>query len=376
MLVLASETGSEFAWLELNVVNCRLWFMSLQLVLALPVVAVDTFSSAYISEFMAENQHGIKDEAGEMVPWIELCNGGSTPVNLNGWFLTDSATNLTQWRLPGVVLLPDKYMVVFASGKNRTNDLAHLHTNFRLNKEGGYLALVGASTNIVSEFSPNYAKQKPDVSYGRVRGEPGISGPIVQATPGAPNASSGPGFAPEVVFSRSSGSFTERFSVQLSSATGSVIRYTLDGSFPNSKSTTYGAPLSITNTTYVRARSYEKGLLPGPVRSEAYLRLSTNLVRFNSSLPLLVLDTFGKSAPIGARETFVHLSFHEPMKGKSSLTNRPSLTMRAGFRVRGSTSSGFRGSSTAICRIHGAGSRRCARPRAVWRLAAEWCSVT
>src|SRR6266516_1577553 len=253
MLVLAIESGSEFAWLELNVVNCRLCFISLQLVLALPVMAADTFSSAYISEFMAINEHGLKDEEGNQSPWIELHNGGSTPINLNAWFLTDTATNLAKWRFPGVVLLADKYMLVFASGKHRTNDLAHLHTNFRLKNEGGYLALVGPATNVVSEFAPNYPKQSPDLSYGRMRGDPALHGPLQKPTPDAANTSAGPGFAPEVVFSRPSGSFLEPFTLQLStSTTGTVIHYALDGSLPASNAPAYSVPLIITNTAYVR----------------------------------------------------------------------------------------------------------------------------
>src|SRR5438309_10540059 len=133
---------------------------------------------------MAENEHGLKDEEGHQSPWIELHNGSSTPINLQGWFLTDTATNLGKWCFPGVVLLPDKYLVVFASGKNRTNDLAHLHCNFRLKQEGAYLALAGPATNVVSEFAPSYPKQSPDVSYGRVRGESAIRGAMQKPTPG------------------------------------------------------------------------------------------------------------------------------------------------------------------------------------------------
>src|SRR4051794_36986732 len=92
--------------------------------------AAESFNSAFISEFLADNRSGLKDDTGERSSWIEIYNGGASPVNLAGWHLTDVATNLTKWRFPGVVLLPDKYIVVFASGKDRTNDLAHLHTNF------------------------------------------------------------------------------------------------------------------------------------------------------------------------------------------------------------------------------------------------------
>lgn len=36
--------------------------------------------------------------------WIEIHNAGTTPVNLDGWFLTDSAGNPTKWQFPAVTL--------------------------------------------------------------------------------------------------------------------------------------------------------------------------------------------------------------------------------------------------------------------------------
>ncbi len=317
--------------------------------LAVPAQAADVFNSAYISEFLADNQQGLKDDDGDRSSWIELYNGGSARVNLSGWFLTDNPTNLTKWRFPGVVLLPDKFMVVFASAKDRRNDLAHLHTNFRLNKKGGYLALVNPATNIVSEFSPTYPKQSTDKSWGSVRGEPAIRGLLARPTPGRPNAVSGKGFAPEVSFSRASGNFGEQFTLALSArGSGTVIRYTIDGTMPTSHSPVYDTPLFITNSVHLRARAYQDGLLPGPPRSEAYVELLTNVLGFSSTLPVLVMDTFGRNLPTSAQDSFVHLSLHEPINGKTSLTNPPTLTTRAGFRVRGSTSSGFRQSPFAV----------------------------
>jgi hypothetical protein len=309
---------------------------------AVSVQATNTFNSAYISEFLAENQSGLKDDEGNRSNWIELHNGGAAPVNLAGWFLTDSPTNLTKWPFPRVLLLPAKFMVVFASAKNRANDLAHLHTNFRLNKQGGYLALVNPATNVVSEFSPAYPKQAADVSFGSVRGEPAIRGFFTHPTPGKPNSSSDSGFASEVIFSKPSGSFIEPFTLALSSpSTGAVIRYTVDGAMPTSRSLVYETPFIITNTAHIRARAYQDGLLPGPPHGEAYLRLLTNVLDFTSTLPVLVMETFGRNLPTSAHDWFVHLSLHEPINGKTSLTNPPTLTTRAGFHVRGSTSSGF-----------------------------------
>ena len=347
---LAMNSASEFSYRQLNALRCPVFVFGLLLTLGLAAVqGADTFTSAYISEFMADNPQGTKDEDGERSGWIEIHNGGRATIYLRGWFLTDNPTNLTKWRFPGVALLPDKYMVVFASAKDRTNDLMNLHTNFRLDPRGGYLALVNPATNVVSEFAPGYPKQAAGASYGRARGEPAIRGPLLRPTPSRPNAISGPGFAPEVVFTKPSGMFTEPFTVALSSrATGAVIRYTLDGNLPSTNSPMYGAPMLITNTTHLRARAYQDGLLPGPPGSESYLKLHTNVLDFTSTLPMLVMDTFGKTIPALSHGSFVHLSFYEPVNGKTSLTNAPTLTTRGGFHVRGSTSSGFPQSPFAV----------------------------
>ncbi len=319
------------------------------LALAIPAWAASTFNSVYISEFLAASHHLVQDDDGDHPGWIELYNGGSDVVNLAGWFLSDTPTNLTKWRFPGVAILPGNYLVVFASGKGRTNDLAHLHTNFRLSKNGGYLALAGPGTNVISEFAPAYPKQSPDVSYGRVPGEPDICGYFLEPTPGKPNESSGPGFAPKAVFSHSSGSFTEPISLALSCpSTNAVIRYTLDGRLPSRSSPAFRGSILLTNSTRVRARVYQDGLLPGPPQSETYILLATNVLGFKSTLPVLVMDTFGSDRATSSRSSLVQLSWYEPVDGKTSLTNRPALTTRGGFHVRGSTSAGMPQSGFAL----------------------------
>jgi hypothetical protein len=240
------------------------------LLLASSAWAANTFDSVYISEFLTEDRHATPQSNGngEAPGWIELCNGGSEVVNLAGWFLSNTPTNLTQWRFPTAGILPGSYLVIFTSGTGRTNDLAHLHTSFRLAKDGGYLALVGPATNIVSEFGRAYPKQSPNISYGRVPGEPELCGYFQQPTPGKPNGSGGAGFAPEVVFSRLSGSFQVPFALELSCrSSNAVIRYTLDGKLPNRSSAAYRTPILLTNSSQVRARVYQEGLLPGPPHS-------------------------------------------------------------------------------------------------------------
>jgi len=308
---------------------------------------VDNFKSVFISEFLPINKQGLLDNEGERSGWIELYNPAQTPIRLKDWFLTDNRTNLTRWRFPDVVLLPDKYLLVFASGKQRTNDLAHLHASFRLGKETRYLALINPATNVVSEFTVE--KSVPDVSWGRVRGEPSLQGRLPRPTPGRANPISGSGFAPDVKFSAKSQTFTGSIQLRLSTASSkAIIRYTLNGNLPTNGSPAYSEPLSITNSTEVRARAFESDRLPGPPHSEAYFKLATNVLDFTSTLPILLMDTFGRNVSVSAQGTFACLALFEPRNGKTSLTNPPVLVARASHHVRGSTSSGFPQSPFAI----------------------------
>src|SRR5512142_1585807 len=60
--------------------------------------AAERFDSVYISEFLAENHHILQDDEGNYSGWIELYNGGPEVVDLAGWFLSDTRTNLAKWR--------------------------------------------------------------------------------------------------------------------------------------------------------------------------------------------------------------------------------------------------------------------------------------
>lgn len=127
-------------------------------------------SGPVITEFMANNRASLLDEDGTASDWIEVHNPTPSPVNLAGWFLTDKEATPTQWRFPDRVLEPGAFLIVFASGKNRTG-LGPLHTNFRLEASGDYLALFPPSGEIpTSVFKPRFPAQDPDVSFGIPQG--------------------------------------------------------------------------------------------------------------------------------------------------------------------------------------------------------------
>jgi hypothetical protein len=126
-----------------------------------------------INEFLASNGSrqplgpgGLLDADGDSSDWIELYNPTDRVFDLGGWYLTDNRDNLTKWQFPvGTRLGPYGYLVVFASGKNRT--VGQLHTNFQLAAAGGYLALVESDGRTVAdEYDPAYPEQLTDISYG------------------------------------------------------------------------------------------------------------------------------------------------------------------------------------------------------------------
>ena len=164
-----TEVGKEVA--RVAAVSIGLAIMitrSIALMLAgLLLLAGRVAAAPRISEFMAENRSVLADEDGEFSDWIEIYNPDPTTVNLAGYALTDDPLILQKWVFPAVSIPSGGYLVVFASGKNRVNPAAQLHTNFSLETNGEYLALIAPDgTTKVGEFAPTYPVQEPDRSYG------------------------------------------------------------------------------------------------------------------------------------------------------------------------------------------------------------------
>jgi hypothetical protein len=308
------------------------------------------FADVRITEFMADNQNGIRDEDGTHQDWIELYNGSSTVVDLTGWYLTDDPANLTLWRFPdGASLQPHAYKVVWASGKDRTNNIAALHTSFKLNKQSGFLALVVSDgSNIVSAFTPSYPPQRTDVSYGRDLLDPTELGYYSTPTPGAPNTTGGPGdFAPDVVYARPSGTFVTPFTLALSAgSTNAVIRYVVITNYtqasisttniPTTNSPVYTGPIPINVTTEVRARAFETGRFPSTPLTQSYIQLSPNVVGFSSDRPLCIVHALGAGSVASSAQAGLIMLFNTN-GGRTSLTNAPQVTTRMGFHLRGSS---------------------------------------
>ncbi|MDD2600834.1 MAG: lamin tail domain-containing protein [Kiritimatiellae bacterium] len=132
------------------------------------LAACTALADVYISEFMADNSSSLQTAAGVNADWIELHNHSAVEADISGWFLTDDISLPTQWSFPPETrMAPNSYLIVFADGSEHSITKNELHCNFRLSKNGEYLALIQADGSTVAcEFAPSFPKQESDVSYG------------------------------------------------------------------------------------------------------------------------------------------------------------------------------------------------------------------
>lgn len=291
---------------------------------------------------MASNGSTITDEDGDFSDWLEVHNPDSEPLNLAGYLLTDREGE-PKWTFPEKSLPPGGYLLVFASGKDRREPDAELHTNFRLSAGGEYLGLIAPDGETVSaQFAPEYPRQRRDISYGLTQVSR-LQGFFSAPTPGLRNGDEAALALPEVVtFSEPSQTFETNLVVALSSAAeGATIRYTTDGQPPTEDSFLYEEPLIIDATTVLRAAVITENGISGESRTNQYLRLSPSLTERRSHLPLVVLDASGATLDGETRRGGAFWLFDRESNGISSLSSPPDLVTRQGLRLRGSSSQRF-----------------------------------
>jgi len=142
--------------------------------------------SLVISEFMAVNETSLAAtvEGKTVYPdWIEIRNHSTQAVNLDGWHLTDDPDNPTKWAFPAVQIPAGGFLVVFASGIEQADHpenwpyrdtKGYYYTNFTLDGEGEYLALVAPDLTVAHEYASyaggvdaaGFPPQRADLSYG------------------------------------------------------------------------------------------------------------------------------------------------------------------------------------------------------------------
>ncbi len=228
-----------------------------------------------ITEFMAENFTAHRDEDQDPEDWIEIHNPSTTAVDLNGWSLSNDDDDPDLWTFPSVTVPAGGRLLVYASGKDRrpSANTGRLHTNFKLNPNGGFIALHGPELPRRAVSEVTFPVQGPNHSYGR-ENDTGDWRYFLTGTPGAPNGTSPIHSAVgDVAFSVPRGFFQGTFQLTLSCPTpGATIRFTTNGSPPSqTEGHTYTQAIPITVSRVVRVAAFLTNALPSRTATHTYI---------------------------------------------------------------------------------------------------------
>ena len=191
------KTGKNIMALCLILMMCSAFFAGCSLFgeqsgTVTPTADVVLTSPVVITEIMSNNKSVLQDGDGEYSDWIELYNTTSGRINLQGYFLSDNENKPQKWELPSVYIEAHGYLVIFASGKNKSNPAKNeYHTNFSISASSGEtITLVDASGSVVSRIEMPPSQE--DISVGMVMNgeDAGKYMWFAQPTPGAINSGS------------------------------------------------------------------------------------------------------------------------------------------------------------------------------------------
>ncbi len=205
------------------------------------------FPSLWLNEVQADNLNCVTNSAGQHVPWLELFNPGTNSVSLNGLYLANNYTNLSQWAFPtNASIGAGQFQIIFADGETNLSSANELHANFVLPGGTGSLALTRLTNGQqqVLDFI-DYQNVNPNDSYGSYPdGQSFLRQEFFQATPGATNngtATPPPSFVP---YSTPGAVYTQNFDT-LPSQTGASVNA--------------DNPVTVNGVTYSLANPYDFG---------------------------------------------------------------------------------------------------------------------
>ncbi len=262
-----------------------------------------------INEVMASNSNTKADEDGDYEDWIELYNYGSEAVNLEGFGLTDDYGDLFRWVFPPVIIEPGKFLMVWASGKDRRPEYGQVngvkrefHTNFSISVDGEEILLVSPGSIIIDELPPTSISN--GISLGRKPDGTGEWMYFTNPTPGFSNSTEAfIGILDSPAFSSPGGYYPGSFELTLFHTADDVsIIFTTDGSEPNKENLNGG--------TFFYRRAYRKNLnqsVAGPLISRDYRSYENTgeiLIRHKTGREetQTVMNTRWEPTPINPRE--------------------------------------------------------------------------
>ena len=259
------------------------------LVLATSVASpVSTSAQLVINELMQSNIDCVMDDINEFPDsWVELYNSGTTAVNLNSFSISDENDPKTAWTLPNKTINPGAYILVYCD-KEETG----LHTPFRLESGKGGAVYLFSNGTLIDQVEGLKKQPAPNIAYGRKTDGSDSWGYMAEPTPGASNCGEtckdilgAPVFSVNGKVMKDGQPFSLELSLPEGSE-GAEIRYTTDGSEPTRTSNLYQKPISISNTTVVKAKLFLDGKLSPRATAQSYIFFPRDI-----TLPVISVST-------------------------------------------------------------------------------------
>jgi len=140
-----------------------------------------------INEVLAHSHAGAAD-------WIELHNTTNTAIDIGGWFLSDSGSNLTKYQIAiGTKIAPSGYIVFYGDQHFGNPAATGCYIPFALSESGEQIYLSSAEGGLLTGYRQveDFGASETDVSFGRYY-KPGTGNynfvPMAHNTPGSANA--------------------------------------------------------------------------------------------------------------------------------------------------------------------------------------------
>ncbi|MDF2699839.1 MAG: hypothetical protein K0Q49_1395 [Haloplasmataceae bacterium] len=296
-------------------VNLKIIFLSVNVLLIIlilyfigSILEQENFENPnqlYINEVMVSNGSTLLDANGNYSDWIELYNDSNLDINLANYYLTDHFDDLIKWKFPKRVIVPAKgYLIIWASGKNKTDSHNDLHTNFSINSDGEPIILVAPDGSTIVDLIKT-KRTSDNISYGRYPdGSDNFKNfYLTSTTPGKANSLS-QNLMHSPNFSQAGGFYQNQFNLSLSADPGAKIYYTLDGSKPTENSLIYNEEILICSRV---GESNYLSLIPtspiewmGPPKNEV----------FKGTVVRAIAIKDGKSSEIATHTYFIDKTYN------------------------------------------------------------------
>ena len=268
------------------------------------------FSQIVINEYSAANYDGITDNYFDYEDWFELYNTGANDVDLNGYYLSDKADNLTKWQFTSSTILnSNQRLSIFCSGRNEIIG-NNIHTNFKLHQtKGNEWIILTNPDGVTVEDSIFIRPCQTNNSRGRVTDGNNEWGVFTTPTLGNSNVGSFEEYTQTPQFSIVPGVHQNPVSVTITASPNAQIYYTTDGSFPNNTDNLYTGPVNINNTTVLKAVAYDAdpNLLPSFMNYGSYfinVQHTMKILSISGGQVDNLLEGNGGLEPVGSFELY------------------------------------------------------------------------